>query len=209
MTLVLFPALDERRLSAVQQAALPLEVVNCHTADEARRAMPGATAFFGKLTPELLSAAPRLRWVQSPTASLEHYLFPELIAHPCQLSNMRGLFSDVIADHVLGLVVCFARNLHLYLRQQIEHRWAPIGGVPTLWVANHSATMHNEWCKQTTCVRRNYNNRCGGQPGLWHGTCNTAGRRRRDWRADWHVLGGLRGQVPAHARHIILACIHL
>ncbi|MFN6105565.1 MAG: D-2-hydroxyacid dehydrogenase, partial [Planctomycetaceae bacterium] len=74
MTLVLFPALDERRLSAVQQAALPLEVVNCHTADEARRAMPGATAFFGKITPELLSAAPRLRWVQSPTASLEHYL---------------------------------------------------------------------------------------------------------------------------------------
>jgi phosphoglycerate dehydrogenase-like enzyme len=41
---------------------------------------------------------------------------------------MRGLFSDVIADHVLGYILCFARNLHLYLRQQAEHRWAPIGG---------------------------------------------------------------------------------
>lgn len=128
MSLVLFPALEERRLAAVQEAALPLQVINCPTLDAALRAMPEATAFFGKITPELLAAAPRLRWVQSPTASLEHYLFPELIAHPCQLSNMRGLFSDVIADHVLGLVVCFARNLHLYIRQQMQHRWAPVGG---------------------------------------------------------------------------------
>ena len=45
---------------------------------EALAAMPEADAFFGKLTPELLAASRRLRWVQSPTASLEHYLFDEL-----------------------------------------------------------------------------------------------------------------------------------
>jgi phosphoglycerate dehydrogenase-like enzyme len=80
------------------------------------------------LTQPLLAAAKKLRWVQSPTASLEHYVFPELIAHPCQLSNMRGLFSDVIADHVFGYILCFARNLHRYLRRQMEARWAPVGG---------------------------------------------------------------------------------
>ena len=74
--------------------------------------MPDADAFFGKITPPLLAAARRLRWVQSPTASLEHYVFPELVAHPCVLTNMRGLFSDVIADQVMGYVLCFARNLH-------------------------------------------------------------------------------------------------
>ena len=31
---------------------------------------------------------------------------------------MRGLFSDVIADHVMGYVLTFARNLHLYRDQQ-------------------------------------------------------------------------------------------
>src|SRR5690606_28032856 len=59
---------------------------------------------------------------------LEHYVFPELIEHPCQLTNMRGRFSDVIADHVFGYILCFARNLHVYLRQQAERRWAPVGG---------------------------------------------------------------------------------
>ena len=80
--------------------------------------MPDADAFFGKITPPLLAAARRLRWVQSPTASLEHYLFPELTAHPCVLTNMRGLFSDVIADQVIGYIICFARNLHRYILQQ-------------------------------------------------------------------------------------------
>jgi phosphoglycerate dehydrogenase-like enzyme len=66
--------------------------------------------------------------VQAPTASLEHYLFPELASHPCVLTNMRGLFSDVIADQVMGYVVCFARNLHAYVLQAAAGRWAPVGG---------------------------------------------------------------------------------
>src|SRR5207237_1906979 len=79
-------------------------------------------------TPRLLAAAPELRWVQAPTASLEHYLFPELAAHPCVLTNMRGLFSDVIADQVMGYVICLARNLHIYVLQAAAGRWSPVGG---------------------------------------------------------------------------------
>jgi phosphoglycerate dehydrogenase-like enzyme len=41
---------------------------------------------------------------------------------------MRGLFSDVIADHVFGLILCFSRNLHHYVRNQLQSRWAPVGG---------------------------------------------------------------------------------
>lgn len=128
MKLVIFPPVDERRLQRIHEAAGPMRVVNAPDETVARRKIAEADAFFGKLTPPLLAAARQLRWVQSPTASLEHYLFPELIAHPCRLSNMRGLFSDVIADHVMGFVLCFARNLHLYVRQQQQARWEPIGG---------------------------------------------------------------------------------
>ena len=90
--------------------------------------MPGAEAVLGKITPAMLAAADRLRWVQTFTASLEHYMFPELEAHPCVLTNVRGLFGDVIADQVMGYVLCFARNLHTYIRQQVEHRYEPAGG---------------------------------------------------------------------------------
>lgn len=124
MKLVIFPAIDEERLNAVQLIAPKLMIVNCRDVIQAKAEIADAEAFFGKITPELLAAANNLRWVQSPTASLEHYLFPELVAHPCLLSNMRGLFSDVVADHAMTMVLCFARNFHVYLRQQ---NWAPVG----------------------------------------------------------------------------------
>ena len=127
MKMLIYPAVETARLQAILEAAGELQVVNAETKQEALRVIVDADAFFGKMTPELLTAATQLKWVQSPTASLEHYLFPELIEHPCQLSNMRGLFSDVIADHVMAYVLCFARNLHLYLRRQMEGRWAPVG----------------------------------------------------------------------------------
>ncbi|WP_166825552.1 D-2-hydroxyacid dehydrogenase [Thalassoroseus pseudoceratinae] len=131
MKLVIWPAVDADRLMHIQQAAGNCEVVNASSEEEAEAAITNADGFFGKLTPQLLSHAKQLRWVQSPTASLEHYVFPELTRHPCQLTNMRGLFSDVIADHVLGYVLCFVRNMHTYIRNQNEGRWQPVGGEET------------------------------------------------------------------------------
>jgi len=130
MKLVLHPAVEPERLAKIVDAARPMDVVNVQSETEARSAIADADAFFGKITPELLAAARQLRWVQAPTASLEHYMFAELVEHPSTLTNMRGLYSDVIADHVFGYILCFARNFHHYIRNQLEARWAPVGGKP-------------------------------------------------------------------------------
>src|SRR5262249_6604690 len=128
MKLVIHPAVETERLRKIQAAAGDMLVVNCANEAEAIRAIADAGAVFGKLTPPMLAAARKLRWVQTATASLEHYMFPELIAHPCALTNMRGLFSDVIADHVMGYIICFARHFHRYIRNQMAARWEPVGG---------------------------------------------------------------------------------
>lgn len=128
MKFVIHPPVEPDRLDALRHAVPDAEWINAADGAAALAAMPGADAFLGKITPELLDRADRLRWVQSFTASLEHYMFPALISHPCLLTNMRGLFGDVIADQVMGYILCFARNLHTYIRQQVEHRYEPLGG---------------------------------------------------------------------------------
>jgi phosphoglycerate dehydrogenase-like enzyme len=130
MKLLIHPRVETERLDKIAAAAGAMRVVNAADEKEALREIADADAFFGKITPALLAAAGRLGWVQSPTASLEHYVFPELVSHPCQLTNMRGLFSDVIADHVFGFILCFARNFHRYIRNQAAGRWEPAGGEP-------------------------------------------------------------------------------
>ncbi len=128
MKLVIHPAVDDVRLERIREVSGEMVVVNAADSETAAAEIIDATAFFGKITPELLSVAGQLEWVQAPTASLEHYVFDELVTHPCTLTNMRGLYYDVIADHVMGYVLVFARNLHKYLRQQIDRKWAPVGG---------------------------------------------------------------------------------
>jgi phosphoglycerate dehydrogenase-like enzyme len=128
MKLVIHPPVEAHRLQHIVTVAGDMEVVNAADEAEALRAMPDADAFFGKLTPPLLAAARQLRWVQAPTASLEHYVFPELVEHGCALTNMRGLFGDVIAEQVMGYLIALARNFPLYFRQQMEGKWSPAGG---------------------------------------------------------------------------------
>jgi phosphoglycerate dehydrogenase-like enzyme len=160
MKLLLHPAVDETRWKTICEAAAGgMQVVNADSLEEALLHVSDADAFFGKMTPQLLAASSRLKWVQSPTASLEHFVFPELIEHPLILTNMRGLFSDVIADHVFGYILCFARNLHHYIRQQERGLWAPVGGEESragfVSGPGHVSALdraHRHMSDQTLCV---------------------------------------------------------
>jgi phosphoglycerate dehydrogenase-like enzyme len=121
---------SDERLDKIRAAAAPMEVVQPHDETEAVAAIADADALFGYLTPPLLRAAKKLRWVQAPTASMEKYLYPELAAAPVIVTNMRGIFSDVIADHVFGFILCFAKNFHTYIRQQVQGVWQALGREP-------------------------------------------------------------------------------
>jgi phosphoglycerate dehydrogenase-like enzyme len=128
MKFVIHPPLDALRVDALRVAVAGASWVNANSLDDALSHVVDSDAFLGKITPSLLAAASKLRWVQSFTASLEHYMFPALVSHACVLTNMRGLFGDVIADQVLGYILCFARNLHTYARNQLKHLYEPVGG---------------------------------------------------------------------------------
>ncbi len=124
MKLVIYPAVSEGRREKIAAAAAPMHVVQAADEMQAAAEIADADALFGYLTPPLLRAARKLRWAQSPTASMEKYLYPELAVSPVVVTNMRGIFSDVIADHVFAFILCFAKNFHIYIRQQTARRLA-------------------------------------------------------------------------------------
>ncbi len=127
MKLVIAPAVSEERLAKIRAVADPMLVINARDEQQALAQIADADAVFGYLTPPLLQAAKKLRWAQSPTASMEKYLYPELIASHVVVTNMRGIFSDVIADHVFSFILCFAKNFHTYIRQQTRAEWQMLG----------------------------------------------------------------------------------
>jgi phosphoglycerate dehydrogenase-like enzyme len=74
---------------------------------------------------EILRRAPRLRWLHSTGAGVEHLLVPELVARPIVLTNSRGLYADSIAEYALALMLAHAKRLPETFAAQREHHWAP------------------------------------------------------------------------------------
>ncbi len=109
-------------------AALPeLNVVVAEDTTEAERAIEGADGAFGSISPALLSKARRLRWLQAPAAAPPAgYYFPELIAHPVTVTNMREIYNDHIGAHVMAYVLAFARGLAHYIPLQLRREWKPL-----------------------------------------------------------------------------------
>lgn len=128
--LLIYPPEAPELPELIRQAAPGVNVVVARDEAEARREIADADALYGRVDRDLLAAAKRLRWIQSPAIGLERTMFPELIAHPVVMTNPRGIFADDIADHVLSLLLAFARHLPRLYRYQIGHNWHPEDYVP-------------------------------------------------------------------------------
>jgi phosphoglycerate dehydrogenase-like enzyme len=112
--------------AAVAQQVPELDVRVPATTDEARTEIVDADAAFGTIHPDLLRLATRLKWLQAPNiAPPAGYYTPELIAHPVQVTNYRGIFNEHIAAHIMAFVLAFARGLHYYIPLQLKRQWAP------------------------------------------------------------------------------------
>lgn len=112
---------------------LGVETVVATAVEDVPQVIGDADAYFGQMTPEILKAGKKLRWVQATSAGLDGYYFPELRESDLTVTNIRGIYSDVIADHVFSLVMAFARGLHHYIRKQSHGKWEK--GAPVIHLA--------------------------------------------------------------------------
>lgn len=92
--------------------------------EDAKRELADADACYGTLTPELLAAAPRLRWCQCPMAAPpEEYFFKELAESPVVVTNMRGIYDQELSVHIITLMLAVNRQLGDYRDQQKQRKY--------------------------------------------------------------------------------------
>ena len=120
-------ALEDQYVDQLRRDFPQADFVMATTPQDVEREIGDAVALLGggSLSPELLSAAPQLRWVAATSAGVEHLLSPELKAREdVVLTNFSGVAAPNIAEHVLALMLAFARGLPTLMRAQAAHRWA-------------------------------------------------------------------------------------
>lgn len=125
--LIMLPPHDETPpewAEAVAQAAPGLRVRVAPDRESALRLLPQAEAAYGTLDAELLAVAKKLKWLQAPMAAPPAgYFFPELVAHPVQVTNFRGIYNDHVAIHAVAMLLALARGFPRYMQQQGRGEW--------------------------------------------------------------------------------------
>jgi phosphoglycerate dehydrogenase-like enzyme len=76
-----------------------------------------------ELLRQVFLASPRVRWVHSRAAGLDHTLFPELVESDIPLTNGRGVFSQSLGEFALAAILYFAKDFPRMLRNKAAQRW--------------------------------------------------------------------------------------
>lgn len=129
LTLLITPPQNglRRQLAQRLMEILPeYRIVTPENQTEMAHAIADADAVYGWVPPDLLPLATKLRWLQSPAAAPQSgYYYQALIEHPVVISNLRGIYNDHIAQHILQFVLALARGLPYYMQAQQQRRWDP------------------------------------------------------------------------------------
>jgi len=101
-----------------------LEIVQTNTYDGIDEHLRTAEVIFTiSLRPEQFNLARQLKWIQSPTAAVHQFLFPELIHSDVILTNATEVHGPVVAEHVIALIFALAKKIPQAALLQQEHVW--------------------------------------------------------------------------------------
>jgi D-3-phosphoglycerate dehydrogenase / 2-oxoglutarate reductase len=91
-----------------------------------------------RIGPALLDAAPRLRIVARYGIGLDNVDVEEATRRGVVVTNAPGFCREEVAEHVLALLLCLARGVHLYDRAVRAGDWTRAGARPVRRVAGQT-----------------------------------------------------------------------
>lgn len=97
-----------------------------YTLDDAMALAAETQVFIGigpKMTPELVTAMPRLEWVQSLTTGIDNLLAMKEMPPQVPISKCSGVQGPQMSEHALMLMLALARRLPETLSAQARHSW--------------------------------------------------------------------------------------
>ena len=112
------PEVTEPQWRAAEQIAQEAgaEVVIARDRETQLVEVEDADCVFGRVTPEMLARAKKLRWLQSVGAGQDAQLYQDFIASPVTLTSEKGNVGPHLAEHAIGLTLALTRGINTAIR---------------------------------------------------------------------------------------------
>jgi len=126
MEILIYYPLEDAQVESFRELAAKYgshQVHQVKTEEEAIRHAPECEVIFGHFPRSVFMAAPKLRWVQSFSAGMDKFLFPEAIESDVMVSNAAGIHAIQGGEHAWAMLLSLARGIVAGVDSQREHVW--------------------------------------------------------------------------------------
>ena len=104
-----------------------VELVIASSDEDFRLKLRDTEVVYGSVSGRELDYAPKLKWVQAPSAGVE-YLDQTFRNSPVVLTNMARVFAPAISETAMGLLLCLTRGITTYYVPQFaKHQMSRVG----------------------------------------------------------------------------------
>ena len=102
-----------------------VELIQSQNKEHLRGLLPEADILVSfSITPENFKIAKNLKWIHLAVAGVDESVFPGLLQSKVIITACKGMHSHTISEHILGMILCFAKGIHLSTLRQIQKKWA-------------------------------------------------------------------------------------
>lgn len=120
---ILVTRLDADEVEQLQQAVPGAKIVAADGEADALTKVRDADALVGTLSPELVRAGKKLRWVHVYSAGVDRYQFPELVDSDITFTNSKVIQGPNVGDQAMALLLVLTRRMHDTLAGQQAKDW--------------------------------------------------------------------------------------
>lgn len=101
-----------------------VELVRSQNKEHLKALLPEADILVSfSITPENFKIAKNLRWIHLAVAGVDESVFPELLKSKVIITACKGMHSHTISEHILGMMLCFAKVIHLSSVRKVQRTW--------------------------------------------------------------------------------------
>ncbi|NLE45728.1 MAG: D-2-hydroxyacid dehydrogenase [Chloroflexi bacterium] len=117
--------LSRAQIEHVQATAPHMKLLVTHDPTEIEATIDTIEIAAGGFPRALLAKAHNLRWLQQWGAGADWLMrHPEAVDMDFVLTNASGVHAIPISEHIIALILAFARGLHHAIRAQSRHEWS-------------------------------------------------------------------------------------
>lgn len=119
LRIMLRSGLSEEHMQKLKAVSPEISILTSDHDDQ----IESVDVWFGGISEDQFKKAKRLRWVQSPSAGVEYYLYPSFVESDVQLTNAKGCYGPAIGEHAIGLLFSLTRSMANQARNMQEGKW--------------------------------------------------------------------------------------